>query len=138
MGIRIKWDDSGRVPEHTVIFWEFDEAWTWKEYSQRAQEAYEWQMQSPKAIHTIVDMRRSRGVFSGDALSSIVRGIRLVPTHRGTVAVVGANRFIAMLEPIVRRLVPDLAAYYNLVDSLDEAYELILGVLNRQTTGGEM
>ena len=138
MSIRIKWDDSGRVPEKSVIFWEFDETWTWKEYDERTQEAYEWQKDQPKAIHTIVDMRRSKGLFSGNALSSIVRGIRLVPPHPGKVAVVGANRYIQMLEPIIRRLIPHLASYYMLVDSLDAAYELINDELNRQKTDGEM
>ena len=138
MGIQLKWDDSGRVPEKTVIYWAFGESWTWTDFAQCVEEAYDWQMQSvPKTIHTIADMQEGKGMFAADAISSITYSIKHVPPNRGKVVVVGASRLLKLLEPIIRRLVPQLSAAYVLVDSLDEAYELVLAELDRQETNPE-
>jgi hypothetical protein len=135
VGIQLKWDDSGRVPEGTVIFWKFGESWTWAEFFQREQETYEWHMQAvPRTIYTIADMQRNNRMPGIEALSSFVHHIKHRPPNRGKVIVVDAGRTIKLLEPIIRRLVPDLSADYILVDSLDEAYELVLAELEQQET----
>lgn len=139
MGIQLTWDDSGRVPEKTVILWEFGESWTWADFCQREQETYEWHMESvPRTIHTIADMQRNNRMPGVEALSSFVHHIKYRPPNRGKVIVVDPGRMMKLLEPIIRRLVPDLSVDYILVDSLDEAYELVLAELNQQETDPDM
>lgn len=125
MGIQIKWDDSGRMPDKTVIMWTFVGQWDWLDYDRLVGEAYQMQMEMmPQTVDTIVDMRGTTHIPYSGAIANLVRGINKVPPNRGTVAILGASGLLKALAPIIRRLTPKSGAYI-LVDSLEDVYQLL-------------
>ena len=126
MGIQVAWDDSGRVPEESVIYWTFAEEWNWNEFAEADKTAYQMSVgMIPVVIDVIVDMTQSdRTPFIG-AIGYFTRSIHHDPSNRGVVVIVGVSGILRSLESILRRLTPKASPAYVLVNTLEEAYHLI-------------
>ena len=126
MAVQVAWDDSGRVPEKSIIYWTFAGTWNWDEFAEVDEIAYEMSVgMMPAIIDVIVDMTGSgRTPFTG-AIGYFTRSLRRNPSNRGIVVIVGARGVLRSLEAILRRLNPKTSQAYLLVATLEEAYHLI-------------
>ena len=127
MGIDVKWDDSGHLPEKTLIYWTFEEGWDWNDFSEADKRAFQMALDVSHTVHSIIDFRASSGIPGSGAISYFTRSIQKAPPNRGTVVVVGAPGIIKAMEGILRLLSPQAAALnkYPLVDTPEEAYTIL-------------
>ncbi|PJF22601.1 MAG: hypothetical protein CUN56_05190 [Phototrophicales bacterium] len=128
MSLTIHWDNSGKLPPYSCIFWNFEGKWDWNEFMQCDQTAYNWHMEHlDHPIYTIADMTDSTGIPRKGAINFFLKSVNNVVPNRALVTIIAPGRgFMAAIEPIMRRLAPVTMQAYHRVQTLDEAYELIL------------
>ena len=126
MGVEVDWDSSGRVPEESVIYWTFDGEWTWDQFAEMDALAYEMSLEkTPTVVDVLVDMRASKRVPFSGAIGYFSRSIRRNPPNRGSVVIFGASGIVRGLEPVLRRLNPGTSDGYQIIGTIDEAYQFL-------------
>src|SRR3990172_6351522 len=124
MGIQVRWDDSGRSPEKTVIVWTFTQDWNWRQFHAADQKAYALALARPHFVHTIVDLTQTSAFPRNNAIQHLTHAIKNAPINLGFVVIVGANGDMLAIENVLRALNPRECHKhkYLVVDTLDEAY----------------
>jgi hypothetical protein len=126
MAIQVDWDGSGRVPEKSVIYWTFDGEWTWDQFAEMDKRAYELSLEmTPTVVDVLVDMRASSRIPFSGAIGYFSRSIRRNPPNRGSVVIFGASGIVRALEPVLRRLNPGTSDGYQIIETIDEAYQFL-------------
>ena len=127
MGIQVRWDDSGRSPEKTVIVWTFKQTWNWHQFHAADQKAYTMALARPHFVHTIVDFAQTHHFPRNNAVQHFTHAIKNAPVNQGFVLIVGANGDMLAMENILRALNPRECHKhkYLVVDTMDEAYHTL-------------
>lgn len=125
MGISVNWDQNGRLPEQTVIYWTFEGQWDWNDFSVADKEAYELAMSTKDTVHSIIDFRASPRIPGSGAIGYFKGSITKSPPNRGKIVIVGASLMIRALEGVLRSLAPKESYKYRMANDLEEAYRIL-------------
>lgn len=120
MSIKVVWDN----PEQTIIRFIYDGPWTIDELHMAMEQAWSLQDKVQHTVNTIVDVRQS-GLVPQGILS---QGRPLLGHHHPNqekTVIVGANTLIRALFHTCQKIYTPAIRNYTLVETLDEAYELL-------------
>lgn len=122
MGINIFWDEQHSDIVHLVI----DGGWTWDEFY-RAMRIMHGQMDksSHEKIQFIVDMRNGQ-TLPQNVLSRMREISNQHHPKSDKMVVIGAGDFPKLLFGIMEKLLPERMNHVSLVETIEEAYEIVL------------
>lgn len=120
MGIDVRWFDE----RHNAILYTFQSPWDWDDYYAISGIAGEMFRDVGHKVAIIIDLTSSTGLPPG-ALTHLRRGINKEYDNRGTVILVGMNRFVQSMSSMMVRLFPQAAKQMRMVGTLEDARAVI-------------
>jgi hypothetical protein len=119
MPIHVQFDNELR----TIIRYEFIGRWTWQEYHQTIQKAYELAKPVPYTVNMILDFSRGNAL-PHNALSMFGTSMKTPPRAFDFAVFVSESSFIQMLVTVFQRIHREVGAKLIYVRTLKEAREV--------------
>src|SRR5690606_10297001 len=118
------WDSQ----EKGIIYWTFEDYWTWGEYFQGIQDMMVLASEtSYERIDIICDLRPSKH-FPINILKNVQLGSPKTEEEAktwGITVVIGTGKFVNLLYTLLCRINRFLAEHYFLAETMEEAHQLI-------------
>ena len=122
MKFQVEWDN----PEKTIIRVTYPEKWTWNDFFESMVEETALMRTVQHTVHLLVDLRQSKSIPVGGALTHSRNALNDLPDNWGILAVVSTNVLIQRLATVFRTAFTNrIGAKTFVVASMDEAYRLI-------------
>ena len=126
MAIEVVWDDHPDLAPQSTIRYTFRGEWSWDEFSSARAT---WQQMADESsaaqVATIVDLRESEH-YPSQAMVNFGRVLGGLHPKTGPMAVVGMNWIFRVIKDGLALLFPSKLRHIYMVDTLDEAYALLL------------
>ena len=120
MPIDVNWDDDAQ----TVIRYEFWSPWTWNEYRQAIDRAWELAGSVSHPTDTITDMSASRLLPEG-LFRNVKQSVVEIPESTQTVVLVGGGLFVETMLNVIKSVYRNAASKFFVVETVEEARVLI-------------
>lgn len=120
MNVTVSWDNDAR----TVIRYDFEKQWTWDEFYAAATSAFAMTRSVSHLVDTISNFTPG-AALPPNALFQFRRAMYTAPANRGVNVIVGASALIKTLVLLFSQLNRDLSERLILVDSLEQAREVL-------------
>lgn len=121
MTFKLNWDND----EKTLFRFEMEGKWTWDEYHQIVDEAFQMIRPLDHTVDVIVIGEPRMSLPSGSALAQLVRISRVIPNNIGLIVLVTPNGFIKAINRVLFRMSKRVGDMTVLTDTVDEAYAVI-------------
>ena len=123
MKIQSQWDNDN----HSIIRHEFERGWSWTDFHQALDTAYQMMDTVNQDVHVILDFRTANLIPNG-ALTQLKMAYSN-PKHSniGKTVVVGANSFMQALVSVGTKLAGNSSDNWEVqfANNLDEAYQIL-------------
>ncbi|GAB4477144.1 MAG: hypothetical protein Kow00124_20050 [Anaerolineae bacterium] len=133
MPIIVSWANDAR----TIILEEYGPSWTWEEFLGISAQEHQMMDQVGHRVDIIADARNTS--LPERALELFPEIVRQAATsshpNAGLYVVVGASRLIRTFITLYTRIYPEHGSSIRLVESIEEAYRIIVG--SRSASGPE-
>ena len=120
MPIQVFWDNA----EKTIVRREMSGKWTWDEFFESQQAVNSMLEGLPQTVDQIFDVRQAAALPQG-ALTQLRSATNQRAYNSGLRVVVGPNRFYEVMFTMLAKIMPHLKESVVMVETLDDAYQLI-------------
>jgi hypothetical protein len=120
MPIKLWWEDEAQ----TIFCWHLEGHWTWEEFRARLPLAAAAQRSVDHRVDVLFDMRQTDHLPPA-AVHHVRQVLASMPDNVGLLVMVGPNIFVKAALATFSSLYKQSAKKFRLVDTLDEAYELL-------------
>ncbi len=130
MNITVAWDND----EQTIIRYDFDKGWTWREFYTATDQAF---VLTRSVTHTVnsISYFKPGVVLPPDALFQFRRAMTNAPKNRGVTVIVGGSTFIITMVSLFGKLNKRLGERLMIADSLERARAVLAA--RRQSRAAE-
>jgi hypothetical protein len=129
MAIRVYWGDE----RQTVVCYEFNGAWSWADLHFAVDQALALQGDITHRIDVIFDMRES-GRMPANPMGNFRHILERQPANVALLVFIPLKKFLVSLIQALSRFSPLMREVYRVVDTRDEALEIIAYERARCTT----
>lgn len=115
----------------TILIYNLKENWSWSEFIRVDNDVWEYFEKTDKRIDLIFDFTNSNSIPLGVGEMIKRAGKRTAPPSKGLGVVVNPPIILPIALNTLRRIFPVAASIYRIVDTLDDAIQLIETDRNR-------
>jgi hypothetical protein len=120
MLVQVSWDDE----HQSILRYNFSPRWTWDDFYDAYYQATDMQASAMHRVDTIFDMRLPYRL-PDNALLHLRNMAEKQPENAGYTIIVSTNSFIVSLYTVAIQNHTKIAAYFRLVNTLEQAHDLI-------------
>lgn len=121
MPVYLNWFDD----KHTILYYTFEDPWTWAEFAQLDAPIWDFVAQSPYRIDIVIDYSNAERFPIGIKDIMNIAGENTTLERDGLVISVGGPLYVKVLFGVFKRIYPQAVKPYRIVDHLHEAIEMI-------------
>jgi len=121
MPVSVNWFDV----EETILLYTFEGNWTWKEFRETDEPIWDLIANADCRIDIFVDLTTINKLPLGVQDIFQMEGEGAIPTKEGEIIMIGASLLMKILVGSFRRLYPQMGSIYHLVDTYQEAIQLL-------------
>jgi hypothetical protein len=120
MGIQLVWEDDGK----TVLRHIYDGSWSVQDFITAVDESRKLLLEVEYPVDLIIDMRSADGPPSG-IIPAYQYADRKVPDNQRLLVMVNPTEYMKSFNRVVGKVAPRAAANRYVVESLEDAFQLI-------------
>lgn len=120
MSILVHWGNEQKT--YTVV--RYENTWTWEEYHQSINKAYELVKDYPYTVNILLDMMECH-LLPQNLLSNIGGSMQMPPKAFDLVVVATSSKFVEMLGHAIERLYGSEKTRFQITKSLEDARQIL-------------
>jgi hypothetical protein len=122
MPITVKWD----TPLPDTIYYHFSGRWTWDDYFRAfAEECQLAASISPRQYDVLGDLLHGSVIPRGPGIRHVINTYKMSPKNMGLVIAVTNNTIVRAVTQLLVTIQPDMAASFQVTQTLDEARRIL-------------
>ena len=120
MSVTVEWAN----PEKTILCFRISNPWTWEDYYNATDEAWDMMQTVDHIVDYVIDMTGTK-IVPPNAMSHIRRRASRTHPHKGMGIFVGVSGFMKVIIDMIGNIIPTSKANVRTCTTLTEAYAII-------------